>query len=134
MDNMHNYSDLEEEWTRGYWKFICDHEDNINWFDISKNPNITWEIIQDNPDKDWGWYGISQNPNITGDTVQNNPDKDWLCKSISGNTMAKGKAKWINNKRLRIIKALQIQRHWRNYSCNPQYILARRLIVKRLKD
>ena len=42
------------------------------------NPNITWEIIQNNPDKDWngGWY-ISCNPNITWDIIQNNPDKDW---------------------------------------------------------
>ena len=48
--------------------------------------------------------------------------------------MEKGKEKWIATKRLCIIKALQIQRHWRNYSCNPQFALARRLIVKRLKD
>ena len=26
-----------------------------NWNGISKNPNITWEIIQNNPDKDWNW-------------------------------------------------------------------------------
>ena len=44
------------------------------------------------------------------------------------------KQKWIEDKRLHIIKALQIQRHWRNCSCNPEYILARQLIIKRLKD
>jgi len=48
--------------------------------------------------------------------------------------MEKGKEKWINDKRLRIIKALQIQRHWRKCSCNPEYPLAQRLILKRLKD
>jgi uncharacterized membrane protein len=25
------------------------------------NPNITWEIIQDNPDKGWNWKCISSN-------------------------------------------------------------------------
>ena len=41
------------------------------------NPNITWEIIQNNPDKNWNWKWISKNPNITWDIIQNNPDKDW---------------------------------------------------------
>jgi hypothetical protein len=27
----------------------------------SKNPNITWDIIQENPDKPWSWDNISQN-------------------------------------------------------------------------
>ena len=98
------------------------------------NPNITCEIIQNNPDKHWHWKWISKNPNITCEIIQNNPDKDWWWGYISLNTMEKGKEKWINDKRLRIIKALQIQRHWRNCSCNPQYVLARQLIVKRLKD
>ena len=44
------------------------------------------------------------------------------------------KKNWINDKRLQIIKTLQIQRHWRNCSCNPQFALAQRLIVKWLKD
>ena len=58
----------------------------------------------------------------------------WSFDGISSNTMEQGKQKWIENKRLQIIKALQLQRHWRNCSCNPEYPLARRLILKRLKD
>ena len=42
---------------------------------ISENPNVTWEIIQNNLDKDWCWYGISNNPNITWEIIQNNPDE-----------------------------------------------------------
>ena len=42
-----------------------------------------------------------------------------------------GRLKWIDRKRLEIIKALQIQRHWRNCTCNPVYSLARKLVLKR---
>ena len=36
-----------------------------DWDELSLNPNITWEIIQQNKDKPWNWYWLSQNPNIT---------------------------------------------------------------------
>ena len=50
-----SYKYLEDEWTKGYWKFICDNEDKgFNWHEpYHSNPNITLEIIQNNPDKDW---------------------------------------------------------------------------------
>ena len=44
---------------------------------LSENPNITWEIIQANPDKEWNWYLLSGNPNITWDIVEANPDNPW---------------------------------------------------------
>ena len=47
------------------------------WRNISQHPNITWEIIQNNPNKNWKWFNISCNPNITLDIIKNNPDKDW---------------------------------------------------------
>ena len=37
--------------------------------------------------------------------------------------------KWINNLRLQTIKTLQIQRHWRNCTSNPEYKLAQKLIT-----
>ena len=75
---------------------------------MSTNPNITWEIIKNNPDKPWDWYNISLN------------------------YMKQGKERWINDKRLQIIKAFQIQRHWRRCTNNPVYKLAQRLIEDRL--
>ena len=143
-DNLNNIQDnLNKDWN---WSLLSYHpnitleiiqnnpDKEWDWYFISRNPNITWEIIQNNPDKNWNWYEISCNPNITWEIIQNNPDKDWDWEWLSGNTMEKGRLVWINNKRIQIIKALQIQRHWRNYSCNPVYELARRLILKRLKD
>ena len=44
---------------------------------ISRNSNINWDIIKDNPDKHWNWYNISCNPNITWEIIKNNPDKPW---------------------------------------------------------
>jgi len=32
-----------------------------NWDGISENPNITWEIIKANPDKEWYWWELSWN-------------------------------------------------------------------------
>ena len=66
--------------------------------------------------------------------IEDNLDKPWDWQTLSRNSMEIGKERWINQRRLRYIKALQIQRHWRDYSCNPEYGLARRLILKRLKD
>jgi len=31
-----------------------------NWYYLSMNPNITWEIVQSNLDKDWDWWCLSE--------------------------------------------------------------------------
>ncbi len=54
-----------------------------DWGEISKHPNITWEIIQNNPDIDWGWSELSYNPNITWEIIENNFDKDWAWHELS---------------------------------------------------
>jgi hypothetical protein len=55
------------------------------FFWLSKNPNITWEIVQANPDKPWNFKMLSKNPNITWEIVQANPDKDWDFHALSEN-------------------------------------------------
>ena len=49
------------------------------------NPNITWEIVQGNPQYDWDYYGLSRNPNITWQIVQDNPKKPWDYEYLSRN-------------------------------------------------
>ena len=69
---------LQEEWS---------------WYHLSKNPNITWDIIENNPDSGlylrercaWDWHGISLNENITWDIIENNQDKPWDWENISFN-------------------------------------------------
>ena len=55
------------------------------WNQLSKHSNITWDIIQTNPDAPWNWYGISMNPNITWDIIQTNPNNPWNWDDISEN-------------------------------------------------
>ena len=55
------------------------------WRYLSRNPNITWNIVQQYPDKPWDWYYLSGNPSITLDIVQQNPDKPWDWSSLSIN-------------------------------------------------
>ena len=61
------YKQFEKEWSELWFSFILENPDREwDWDEISKNPNITWDIIRENPDREWNWYhGISYNPNIT---------------------------------------------------------------------
>ena len=52
---------------------------------ISDNPNITIEIVEKYPDKDWDWWGISENPNITMEFVEKYLDKPWSWEYMSRN-------------------------------------------------
>lgn len=57
---------------------ICAHPE-INWqYDIlSKNVNITWDIIQQNPQHKWCYNYMSSNPNITWEIVKEHPNELW---------------------------------------------------------
>ena len=76
------------------------------WTEISKNPNITMEIIEANPYTRWDyWSGISRNPNLTMEFIRANPDKRWDWGAISNHpnlTMefieAKSGKLWDNRK------------------------------------
>jgi len=46
-----------------------------SWYWLSRNPNITWEIVCSDQDKPWDWSGLSENPNISWEIVCSNPDK-----------------------------------------------------------
>ena len=48
-----------------------------DWYEISHNPNIKMEDIENNPDKPWNWDGISKNQNITMEIIEDNLDKPW---------------------------------------------------------
>ena len=52
---------------------------------ISKNPNLTIEMINKYPDKDWYWWEISCHENITMEIIEKYPDKPWDWKGISCN-------------------------------------------------
>lgn len=57
----------------------------LAWALISKNKNITWKNICDNPDVPWDWTGISENPNVTWEIISNNLDEPWNWNCILSN-------------------------------------------------
>jgi hypothetical protein len=71
-----------------------------NW--LSANPNITWEIVKDNPDKPWDWcglsYNLSENSNISWKIVEANPDKPWNWEYLSKNPFTKNLQQFIELK------------------------------------
>ena len=97
---------------------------------ILRNPNLTWETITNNLDKFREIIHIMSYPNITLEIIEENIDKDWDWTGICSNKMKVAKKEWINLRRLKHIKALQIQRHWRNCSCNPEFKLAQRCLLR----
>jgi len=45
------YRDIENEWLREWFQFILDNPDKPwDWMWLSYNPNVTWEIVQNNPE------------------------------------------------------------------------------------
>ena len=68
------------------WEIVKDNPDK-EWYYIwlSENPNITWEIVKNNLDIKWDYESLSGNPNITWEIVKNNPDKKWNYGYLSQN-------------------------------------------------
>ena len=56
---------------------VARFKDKLDWKVLSSNRNITWDIIEANPNKPWDWSVLSYNPNITCDIIQANLDKPW---------------------------------------------------------
>ena len=57
-----------------------------NWKGISRNPNVTMDMIERHPDKPWHWDYVSLNPNLTMEMIERHPDKPWdWWYSISSN-------------------------------------------------
>ena len=102
------------------------------WYGISQNPNINWEIIQANPDKPWDWYYISKNLNITWEIIQDNPDKPWNWNLLCQNP---------NLFKIDIPKVVReyfakktIVKYWRNAISNPEYTICKKRLQKEFDE
>jgi hypothetical protein len=47
---------------------------NLKWSNFSRNPNVTWDIIVDNPKFPWQFDLLSSHPNITWDHIMECPN------------------------------------------------------------
>jgi len=64
------------------WNLIQKYKDKLNWSSqiglVSSHPNITFDIIINNPDFGWNTDSVSDNPNINWKIVKDNPDYPWV--------------------------------------------------------
>lgn len=71
------------------WEIVQRHpEKKWNLDFLSSNPTITWDIVQANPaplGQEWNFRWLSSHPNITWEIIQDNPDMDWDTDEISEN-------------------------------------------------
>lgn len=56
-----------------------------DWYYLSFNENLTIEFVKENLDKNFSWYGISKHKNITWDIICKNPQFSWNWNGISEN-------------------------------------------------
>jgi hypothetical protein len=59
------------------------YEDKLDWETLTRNPNITWDIIKENLDKPWEWDLLSCNENITFHFLKENLSKEWDWELLS---------------------------------------------------
>ena len=50
-----------------------------------------WQFIIDDPNKDWDWLELSRNPNITWEIIRNNPEYSWDFNNINCKKIGKNK-------------------------------------------
>jgi hypothetical protein len=113
---------------------------------MSKKRNITRDFIEENPDKPWDWWGISANPNITWDIiftgstdpmkhigfskcVNENPDRslNWFVLSENPNILLSDLELGTIIQKHRSSKI--IQKVWRRAVSNPNYVVCRKRLL-----
>ena len=90
---------------------------------ISRNPCITWDIVEAFSNKSWDWQCLSRNPIITWDIVLDNPDKPWDWYGLSQNPKM---FDLTNNEKIQILSAKRIQKFWRRCISDPRYTMCKK--------
>ena len=56
-----------------------------NWYYLSLNPNITWNIVIKNLKFPWDWSCLSAHPDIAWEIVKHHPNFEWDYNWLSRN-------------------------------------------------
>jgi len=56
---------------------LLTHIKKFNLMELSRNPDITWDIVQSHPEIEWDNNFLQMNPNIIHDVVLGNPSHNW---------------------------------------------------------
>ena len=90
-------------------------------------PDRMWEVVCSRSDDEWDWWAISMNPGITWDIVLENPGKPWCFRTLASNPS------WLLSMRdkervCREVRASNvIKRMWKECSSNPAYAMCRKI-------
>jgi hypothetical protein len=117
------------------WAIVEENPDKPwHWYNLSMNRNITWDIVRANPDKPWNWCGFSRNPSITWEIVEENPDKpwDWWGLSKNPNILLSDLELCTIIRKHRSIKI--IKRVWKCAVSDPKYIVCRKRLLREFDD
>lgn len=57
---------------------------NVDWHDFSSNPNCTFEIVLNYPNKNWDWQVLSEKIQFAP-YIKNNPNLPWKWSFVSNN-------------------------------------------------
>ena len=128
LKNLDKY--IQSKWGEYYWNFLMKYEDKLNWYNISYNPNITMEIIENNPDKPWDWYDISYNPNITMEFIEKYPEKPWHWANVSYNKFTKEKELFYKKYYRIYLATFRLQQYFNRMYDNPKYLFCRNRLDK----
>jgi hypothetical protein len=110
-------------------EYIMQHPEHPwNWYGISRNPNLTMEYIMQHPEHPWNWNGISYNPNLTMEYIAQHPEHPWDWNEISGNDFKKAKNAFIEKKYKEHLSTFKIQQWFHHIKLNPTYKYCRKQV------
>jgi len=133
------------------------------WEDVSKNPNLTAQMVEDHPYENWCWESVSrnvdlgdapsmfvtishrllqlfhmdmmsENPSLTIDMIESFPDISWDWEHISKNTFHKEREAFLLEKAKKHIAAYRIQQCYLNALTIPTNKLGEKLINKHYEE
>ena len=74
-----------------------------------------------NPKKEWEFYSVSRNQNIKFELVENNADREWDMYHLSINQFIPEKEEFMIREYRKYLAAYKIQLMWRKCRYNPSY-------------
>ena len=57
----------------------------MQWFELSRDPSITFDIVRNTKHKPWSWIKLSKNQNITEDILREFIKRAWDWREVSRN-------------------------------------------------
>jgi hypothetical protein len=102
-----------------------------DWLHVSKSPNITFDMMMNNPNVPWNRCGMCLNTNITMQIIEKHPDIDWSWVQLSENpsVFKLSPTKGMVDSVRRWYAACVIKRRWFQCITDPEYKVCRNRLL-----